>query len=307
MPSAFLHPSVPMADYVADRFDLPPTLSSSIAHRLLTRSPLHAWTAHAKLNPAWAPDDDRDFDLGVAMHAVLLEGKGLEILPFDNYRTKIAQTAREECRKIGAIPALKWQADAIKLMLKSARDAVELSPDLAGIPLEGLKAEHTAVWQEGETWCRCRPDWLAWDNDVIFSLKTTGKAEPETFMRGPLLAHSYDLQSAFELAAIKALTGKDAHYVYIVVETEPPYACSLISLSPEWREFAAAKFRKAVGLWSVALASGHWPAYGEHIYTMDLPPWMQAKFMEQHGYEPQPVHDDGRPLEEQMFEKGIMP
>src|SRR5258708_36195115 len=96
---------MPMADYQRDPAPkLVPgckaSLSSHLAHTLLTGSPLHAWTDHPKLNPKWKEDDDKKFDLGAAAHKVLLEAKTfpcdpeavrVACLPFDDYRTKDAQ------------------------------------------------------------------------------------------------------------------------------------------------------------------------------------------------------------------------
>ncbi len=300
-------PDVPMADYVRDLFGrmdngepYPPSLSSHIAHTLLVKSPAHAAWDHPRLRAGWEPDDERAFDLGTALHSVLLEGRALTVLDVDDYRTKAAQAARDGVIKAGGIPALGWQADAVREMVYHARIKLAQCPDLTG-GVNALDAEHTILWQERGTWLRCRPDWMRGDRSLIVSVKTTTNAEPEAFTRGPLLAHSYDLQAAFELAGVKAATGIDAHYVWLVIETEPPYACSLIGMSPEWYAFAQTKFRKAVNLWAVCLARGEWPGYDAHIHYMDLPPWAGAQFTERHGYDAAPPLDDGRPLAEQMF------
>ncbi len=301
--TATILPKLPIADYVLDKvMATVPTLSSSIAHLMLSRSPAHAREVHPKLNPAWLPDESRDFDLGIACHCVLLEGKTLSPLPFDNYRTKAAQTARDNILAVGGIPVLSWQGEAVEKMCASTRTRMRASQDLESVDVTKLQPEATIVWQEGETWCRCRPDWLTPARDVIFSLKTAGNAEPDAFMRGPLIAHSYDLQAAFELAAVKAATGVDAHYVYVVVETDPPYACSLIGLSPEWRDFSHRKFRAAVQMWADCLASGVWPDYGDRIFYLDVPPWLQARAVErgQVTLAEAPV-DDGRDISEQLF------
>jgi len=295
---------VPMDDYVRDRVGHnPPTLSSSIAHVLLSRSPRHAFLKHPVLNPLWEPDDRRDFDLGTAFHAVLLEGKVLSTVPFEDYRTKAAQVARDNLKALGAIPALRWQAEAVGRMVESAHAKFMDCADLAGVVYSTLEPERTCVWTCGRVALRCRPDWLTPDRSVIVSVKTTTNAEPEAFLRGPLAAHGYDLQAAFELAAVKAICGVDAHYVYLVVECDPPYAASLIGLSPEWREFAAGKMRRAMELWGDCLNAGTWPAYPDRICYVDLPPWLQTRAVER-GIVAMPapvVFDDGRDISAQLF------
>lgn len=277
-------PDVPMGHYVRDTFPGDTvSLSSSIAHRLLTRSPLHAWTAHPRLNPAWEPDDARAFDLGTAAHGVLLEGRSLFTVDFPDYRTKQAQAIRDTAKEAGQLPVLAHQAAAIREMVMIARLALANCPDLAGL----LGCEHietTILWTEGAAHLRCRPDMMTAGHEVIVSYKTTqANAEPNAFLR-ILLGSGYDVQAAFELAAVKAAVGKDARYVWLVQECEPPYACSLLGMSPMLYDLAHRKYLRAAALWSECMASGRWPAYPERICYLDPPAWSVTQFAEAHMY-----------------------
>lgn len=276
---------VKMADYVADRLDegfqiqglCPPSLNSSVAHALLTRSPKHAWTKHPRLNPAWAPDDDRGFDMGTAAHGVLLEGRTLDVVPFDNYRKKSAQELRDAIIERGGIPALEPQARAVEQMVAVARAKLFGSPDLAGY--REFLAEQTILWEQDGAWLRCRPDWMTLDHAVIVSFKTTTNAEPDAFLRHALMM-GYDVQSAFELAGVKAATGVDARYVWLASECEPPYAASLVGLSPALLNMAQSKLSVAVDLWRDCLTRDHWPAYPDRICYMDPPAWALGNWNE---------------------------
>ena len=63
------------ADYHADVGSPVPSLSSSIANVLISRSPLHAWMAHPRLNPDWRPEPwNKRLDFGTFAHKLLLEG-----------------------------------------------------------------------------------------------------------------------------------------------------------------------------------------------------------------------------------------
>lgn len=274
---------VPMDRYVADDFAGGPSLNASLAHLLLTKSPQHARAAHPRLNPPWRPDDSAKFDLGKAAHAGLLEAQEpdqWEILPFDDYRSKAAQGARADAITLGKLPLLAWQAEDIAPMIVNARRKLEECPDLDDIVMT-MDAEQTILWAHEGTALRCRPDWLTADRRLIVSYKTTGAgAHPDEFVR-TLLNQGYDLQGAFELAAVKAETGIDAHYLWLVGETDPPYAVSLIGMDPAMYEVTREKMKKAVRLWSACLTTGTWPAYPEHICYPVLPPWEQAKWLEQ--------------------------
>lgn len=291
--TAVLLPGIPMARYVADQFDpQPPSLSSSVAHRLLTRSPLHAWTCHPRLNEAFKQDDEREFDLGTAAHAVLLENQSLyvvqiadektgELIDATDYKKKAAQEARKAAKAQGLFPVLAHQAEAIREMVMVARLTLANSPDLVGI--RPLMAEQTLIWQDSGAWCRSRPDWMTEDRAVVISYKTTSNAEPDAFTRH-LLTMGYHTQAAFELAGLKAATGVDATYVWLVSEVEPPYACSLVGMSPMLLDLAQATYRRAVEVWARCLASGHWPAYPDRIAYAEPPPWAVAQFAERHMY-----------------------
>ena len=76
-----------------------PSLSSHIAHRLITQSPLHAWYAHPRLNPRYVEEDSTAFDLGSCAHALLLEGEdSIAVIEADDWRTKVAKEARAKAR-----------------------------------------------------------------------------------------------------------------------------------------------------------------------------------------------------------------
>ena len=91
--------AMPLADYVRDPAPAP-SLSASIAHLLLTRSPRHAWLAHPRLNPQWAPEEDERFDFGTIAHELLLEGHTNSAVVVDapNWRKRAASEAKRAAR-----------------------------------------------------------------------------------------------------------------------------------------------------------------------------------------------------------------
>ena len=291
--------NVPMDAYVSDRFDGPPSLSSGLAHTLLTRSPLHAWTKHPRLNPAWQPDDERRFDVGTAAHGVLLEGLSLVPLDFPDYRSKAAQAARDAAKASGQLPVLRADALDIEQLVANAREKISASPDLAG--LGELLPERTIRWQDGATWLRCRPDWLTADLAVILSVKTTrASAEPDAFLR-TLLGGGYDMQMAFERAGVQAVNNadpisSDPKYVWLVLEVESPYAASLVGPSPALVVYGRQRMRAAVNQWRFCLTENRWPAYPDRIAYVDPPAWAEARWQDQAA-----AVDDGRLLDEQLF------
>jgi hypothetical protein len=303
-----IYADVPMADYVADRAEIsgdiarPASLNSGLAHVLLTRSPAHARIGHPRLHPAWAPDDNPAYDLGSAAHAVLLEGRELFVIDYPDYRSKHAQALRDEAKAAGRLPVLAHQASDIASMVVTASTALANCPDL-GYAIADYLPERTIIWEQDGAWLRCRPDWLSRDFRVICSYKTTRAiAEPNAFLR-TILTQGYFLQAAWELAGVKAATGVDAAYVWLVGEVDEPFAVSLLGMSPAFLAFAQSAMRKAVSVWAACLERDHWPAYSERIAYLDHPAWAEANFMERHGYAPPSLDEDDRPIEEVLFEK----
>ena len=257
-----------------------PSLSNSVANVLLNRSPYHAWLAHPKLNPNYKSDESSRFDLGSAAHAVLLEGDSTKICVVDaaDWRTKAAKEQRDQARQNGLLPILAKHDFAVKAMAKAAKLFVSQS-ELAGVFDQG-RPEQTIMWQEGNTHCRSRLDWLADSHKIILDYKTTDSAEPEAFIR-QIGRMGYDLQAAFYTAGVEAATGDRPLFVFLVQEIEEPYACSLVSLSNTYMELACEKYVRAVKMWDECLSANRWPAYPSRVCYAEPPAWAIKEFEEE--------------------------
>lgn len=259
-----------------------PSLSSSIARTLITSSPLHAWTAHPRLNPNYASGEKTAFDTGSAAHALLLEGADRMVsLPYDDYRKKECQEARDHARAEGKHPVLSKVYEDIFKMREVALRKIADCPDLSGLTLAGGKAEETLIWQEGEVFCRARVDWMTNERDVILDYKTTkALAEPDAWTR-TMIGMGGEMQAAFYLRGNEATCGpSDAKFIFLVQEITPPYACALIGMSPPFVDLGMAKVREAVDTWRTCVQSNSWPAYPKRICWIEPPPWHAAKWQE---------------------------
>lgn len=268
-----------------------PSLSSSIANVLLQQSPLHAWMAHPRLNPNFTRESDSRFDLGSAAHTMLLERdeSKVVIVEADDWRTKAAREARDQAQANGQYAILARQYADVQKMVQAAHSYIQTT-ELRGL-LDTGTPEQSLVWQEGDVWCRARPDLLSADRRVCLDYKTSDSAHPEVFGRqiGRL---GYDLQAEHYLRALEhccplhkpgeVIVVKDpggfkgalaigylsATFVFLVQEISPPYACSLISLSNAYRAVGESKLQRAYKIWSECLATNRWPAYPANIcYT----------------------------------------
>jgi hypothetical protein len=273
------------ADYHADQTKDMPTLSSSIANILLNRSPLHAWTAHPRLNPNWEPEVDDKFDIGTAVHALLLQGLNImEVIAYPDFKSNAAKEARDSARANGRLPILTKNAKRVEEMCNAVAEQLKMF-DADPVPLTGGKPEQTMVWQDSATgvWCRARIDWLHDDLSAIDDLKTTTRsAHPEAFAKN-LYSYGCDVQAAFYLRGIQALKGSPVSgmmdWRWVVVETSPPYGLSVVEPGPAVLELADAKVDAALKLWAECLERNVWPGYPTKVATAELPAWEEARWL----------------------------
>jgi PDDEXK-like domain of unknown function (DUF3799) len=252
------------------------SLSNSIANILLDQSPLHAWMAHPRLNPAYEREVNNNFDLGTAAHLMLLERREDKIVRVqaDDWRTKAAKEARDTARANGQHPVLERQYADIVNMCTAAQDYM-LTTELGDMLATGLP-EQTILWQEGALWYRSRPDLLSADKRVTLDYKSTSSAAPD-FVAKQIGRMGYDLQSEFYTRGVNAVTGREPVFVFLFQEVTKPYACSLISLSNTFREVGKLKLKRAMQLWETCVTADKWPAYTNKILYAEPKPWDAAE------------------------------
>jgi len=267
---------MPAEDYHADPC-VEPSLSASIATIICNRTPMHAFAAHPRLNPDVRRAEKKEYDIGTAAHAILLEQRPLvdvvEVIDAKDFRTKAAQEQRDAARAAGRVPLLERQATDVVEMLEETTK--QLGAHEADPPLfhEG-KAEQTIIWQENGITCRALVDWLRDDFTAIDDYKTTSAdANPEKWTSKTLYSIGADVQIAFHCRGVEAISGIKPELRYVVQETYPPYALSVISASPDVLHVGNAKVEYAIRRWRECLEAGEWPGYPTEVCYAELPAW----------------------------------
>ena len=292
MLEAGIHFGVTEADYHADTLLPVPTLSSTLARLVLARSPLHAWTAHPRLNPAWEPTEKKTFDIGRAAHrAVLGRGSDYAAYPAEYLAsngaasTKEAKDWAEEQRAEGRTPLKFDEIDQICAM------AVSVNRQLAamGIKLDPTRSEVVALAEIDGIWCRAMIDNAPTDPRLpLYDLKSTTDASPESLAK-TIASYGYDLQAAHYLAVWKAATGEDRRFRIIFVEKEAPYGVQVAELyrkpgdEADWFDHADALARDARRIWGECLRSGNWPCYPSRVAVIGAPGWHLTKMEDRSG------------------------
>lgn len=253
-----------------------PALSASIAHLLVSKSALHAWHQHPRLNPNYQQTESAEFDYGRAAHAVLLEGteSGLVVIEADDWRKKDAQALRDAARADRKTPLLVKQMHRVRAMVKAAQAYVAAS-ELAGV-FDNGEPEHSLKWKEGATLCRGRTDWISADRTLVLDYKTTVSANPSSFVN-MAAAYGYTMQEAFYRRGVKAVYGREPRFVFLLQEKDAPYACSLVAFDPAMQEMGDRQAQYALALWGHAMATGEWHGYPRRVAHLEPPAWYTAR------------------------------
>lgn len=270
-----IYSDIKASDYHSDPCDSP-SLSSSLAKLLVNKTPKHAFLSHPKLNEKYIPISDRKFDFGIAAHAVILEGKKLAVLNYENFRTKEARGKRDTALLNNEIPLLA--EDAIKVLdMKIAFREFVGESEIAKQMRDG-NPEQTIIWNEDGHPMRARLDWLSSNYGLIADYKTTQNSDPIDFINKKIMQMGHDFQACFYLRGLKKFSKANTDYVWIVQEIDAPYSCSIVGLGEEMKELGSQKVDHAIEIWKSCILSGEWPGYPSNIVWADPKPWAKYDF-----------------------------
>lgn len=267
-----------------------PSLSSTLAKKMLAESPLHAWTASPRLNPNYEPTDSKTFDIGRAAHRAIL-GKGGDYVAYPDgilasngaASTKEAKAWAEEQRAAGRTPLKASEVDQVSAMADVLRRAVA---DM-GIVLDPEHSERVAIAEIDGVMCRAMMDNAHPDpRRPLIDFKTIQSATPEACKRA-VESYGYDVQWAHYAQTWQAVTGDKRDFIFIFQEKEPPFEVGVVRLlsspghSEDWYEDAADKIASARATWLECLHTGIWPGYPRLIMEIGASPYHRQRWQDQ--------------------------
>jgi hypothetical protein len=243
------------AEYLADPCDAP-SLSSSIASLLVSKSPFHAWRAHPRLGNVRESSDEQD--RGTVIHALVLgEHHRFAVLDVTDYKTKAARERRDDATARGMIAVKRAFYDDCALEAAGVCDKLR---GRYGIELGDMAVERVAVWSEGGTICRARLD--AWDGCTIYDLKTTRDASPAAIER-TIRTYDYHVQQAAYTSAVEHvephLAGR-VKFVFLFVENDTGEVVP-VELGSGLAAIGVNRWRRAVDAWTRCMRTNKWPGY----------------------------------------------
>lgn len=274
-----IHDDLPANVYHADALSDRPTLSAGGVKQLLNHSPLHAWSEHPRLNPDFEHEDEPKFDLGTAVHALLLQGEQVVgvVEGFDDWRKQAARDARDEIRRDNHIPMLAKDWERCERMIDAVREQLDARPEDPPLFTAG-KPEQTIIFERHGVLCRARVDWLHDSFMAVDDFKSAGgSANPKDWARRTFWSIGCDIQIAFHSLAVETITGVHPEWRYVVAETQPPYALAVVTVGASVLELGQRKVDWAIGKWRECLESDLWPGYDSHVVEVDT--WQDADFI----------------------------
>lgn len=221
------------------------------------------------------------------------------ILKYDELRTKAAKGQRDSILESGKTPVKKQEVDTAYAQLNAVlhtdvkpepwraiwtdRDGVALNGDAQGGISRGLKSLGLTVVG--------KPDFApAKDGpygDCLVDLKLTAACGLDAWSR-QVVNFAYHWQAALYLDLFNAETGEErTRFLHLVVESEAPYDCGLVELSPNDIADGQIEYQQAMEDYAYCLRNNEWPsAYsGTPDYETDnvaplmvsLPRWNKKK------------------------------
>ena len=211
--------------------------------------------------------------LGRAVHTLVLEGaevfqKEFAIAPPCDKRTNAGKDRWASFQADNLDKQILTMDDGERV--EAIRNAVFTHPFAKEILSEG-RSELTIVWDDEETDLKCkgRIDWIPSGNKrVIAELKTTRDASTKGFTRSCLNeeygGYGYAKQAGMYIDGSMKATGEvfDS-FIFITVETEPPYRTEVHVMDMRFIEWGYLEYRRLLYLEAKCRKEGYYPHYQE--------------------------------------------
>lgn len=212
------------------------------------------------------------FDEGSAAHALVL-GQDVEsliyVVPFDDWRTKAAQTEKKLAREMGLAPILPstW------LVVCDMAEKLAEHPVAGPLMSEGIQEvsafgtdEPTGVLRRG------RADLLREDLRLLVDYKTTRNSEPWAFAKDAA-SYGYHQQHAWYVDLFRDLDIDLRSFLFVAQMSEPPYLVTVNELVADAVDRGRDLNARALERFRDCTDSGIWPGFTNDITPIDIPRW----------------------------------
>lgn len=252
-------------------------LSHSEAKLLRLKTPHHLHMIRTNRGAVPPRKPTPQMMLGTAVHCAVLEPSTFDqryVADLDISRNSNAYRAfAQACIDQGLIPLSEEDRERVFAM----RESLMADPQIAEA-LDGPGAsEVSAWWFDPETGiiCKCRPDRVreAGAGSLLIDLKTTADASQEAFSKS-IANFGYHTQCDWYVDGYARASNKPVHgMLFVVIESEFPYACAAYTLDDLALEQARRDNARVRRIFKSCTDSGVWPGYGGAVKEIGLPRW----------------------------------
>lgn len=237
-----------------------PALGSTSLKTLATRTPAH-WKWESE-----HPVHKDAYDIGTLAHSLILEEDKTKhrVIDVEDKRGNKWTVPANEAKAGGLIPVTPKEWAGIVGM----RDSV-MAHTKARQLFTGHRPEESVFWEEDGQTLKCRPD--AWQPGVLVDLKTGRDADPNEFGK---TAHEYGYHqsAAHYIDGVKAATGEELPFHFVLVEKTEPYLVSVVELDIEAINIGRQLNDRAKRIYRECVESNTWPGY-PNADLISLPMW----------------------------------
>lgn len=168
------------------------------------------------------------------------------------------------------VDAGEWNK-AVRIRDNAHRDGTVRALLSHGYPEQALFVEDGAG-----TLRKSKFDYISTAGNCIPDLKTCRSAHPDKFEKAIENLH-YHIRAAYYLDNAELAGLKKDTFVFICVETAPPFLVACYQLCDEAVEFGRRLYQGDIQLYRNCVESGRWPGYHQGIREIGLPPWIMRQ------------------------------
>lgn len=250
-------------------------VNQSVLHEF-RYSPLHVY--HALTTKSSPPTDQQT--LGLVVESMVLKTPFLYTTsPFDSYRSKEAQAWKEQQIEQGVAILSQEKLETAKRIAESVMRSKAVAPLLAhGKSQVACFAPWNKVMRKGLI-DRAPDDIMA-----LIDLKTTARGASKDDFARRIWEFSYHVQAAYYVDLWSATHPNETEprqFVFIAVETDPPYGVGVYALDNASIQLGRATYSRWLDRFEECASNDQWPGYGgDDIEFIELPGWAQKKPVE---------------------------
>lgn len=258
---------MPAAEYHAAE-----ALGSSTIRALLSSTPAHALYKLQNSEPSEA------MALGTAVHCAVLTPAlykaEIAVAPKCDRRTKDGKDLYARfLESVGDRTVISAEqqvvVESISTEIRDCRTASAL--------LDRCQQRELSLFHLDKYATKARLD--AYGRGIVLDIKTTRDASRAAFERS-ISQYGYGIQAAHYRRVMEGVGLPFTDFIFIVVETEPPYGVAVYAMEEEVIALYEPQVEQAISDWTVCQETQSFRAYPDEIQKVGVPRWLRRQLEE---------------------------